>query len=248
MVAANQNKIVRFFVDLLIILLGIGGLYLIHLKASLPFNFTTSNSYLIIEQVQDTEEILAVGDTVTSIDGYKINFWEEIELYLDGKNINDYLTINFLRTGIDRSAKVRLVNYYSIVELLVTVIVGFIFIGMAVFVRIKAVGNKSASVFYWAGSGLGLVILMTAGNYTALPFGYGYINRIVWLIAYNVISILFIQFVYSFITKPVPYFKPIIILLYSLGFLSAGILSYLFLDYAVGKNFEAFSDQFRAWE
>jgi signal transduction histidine kinase len=237
LVSSDKRKAVRFLVDFVIILLGIGGLYNIHLKAALPFKLTTSNFNLIIEQVQNLDGIIAIGDTITAIDGHQFNYWEEVELYLDGKNKDKDVTIKLLKGGVDTSIKVQPVEYYKLVELIVTAIVGFLFIGMAIFVRIKAPGNKSASIFYWAGSGLGLVIMMTAGNYTALPFGYGYVNRIVWLIAYNFISILFIQFVSTFIIKPVPYFKPVIILLYSLAFISAGILSFLFLDYAVGNNF-----------
>jgi signal transduction histidine kinase len=236
LVTANQNKTV-LITDLLIILLGIGGLYLAHLKAGLPFKLTNSNSFLIIEHVQDSKAIFAIGDTVTSIDGYKFDYWEEVELYLDGKNIDDYVRVNISKSGIDYSSQVRLVKYYSIPELLVTAVVGFLFIGMAFFLRFKAPGNKSALVFYWAGSGLGLVILMSAGNYTALLFGYVYINRIIWLIAYSFIPVLFIRFVFTFIKKTTPYFKPIIIFLYSISFINAGILSYLFLDYAIGNNF-----------
>jgi signal transduction histidine kinase len=239
LVEANKNKSVHLLTTALIILLGIGGLYLAHLKAGLPFKLTSVDSILIIDQVSESDNALSAGDAVNAIDGFKFSSWEEVELYLDDKSIGDYVTVNYSISRVDHSVKVRLANYYNIGELIVTFIVGFLFIGMALFLSIKAPDNKSASIFYWAGSGLGLVILMTAGNYTALPFGYGYFNRIVWLIAYNIISILFIQFVLSFITKPVPYVKYIIVLLFSLGFISAGILSYLFIDYAVGNNFQS---------
>ncbi|UCH65472.1 MAG: hypothetical protein JSW63_12845, partial [Ignavibacterium sp.] len=237
MVTSNKNKAARLFIDVLIILLGIGGLYQTYIKAGLPFKLTSEESILIIEQIPESDTVLSAGDAVNAIDGLEYSSWEEVEVYLDGKNINEYVTVNASKTGIEHSNQVRLVNYYSVAELIVTAIVGFLFIGMAVFLRLKAPGNKSASIFYWAGAGLGIVILASAGNYIALPLGYGYINRIVWLFAYNVIPILFIQFVCSFIIKPFPYFKPIIVLLYSLALISAGTLSYFFLDYSVGNNF-----------
>ncbi len=92
---------------------------------------------------------------------------------------------------------------------------------MAIFVRIKAPDNISAAMFHLASLGLGIVIIMTGGNYVAPPLGYGYVNRIIWLFAYNLMPVFFISLTTSFTGKPIPGSKKLLSLLYLIGIVNA---------------------------
>jgi len=101
----------------------------------------------------------------------------------------------------------KLVNYYSFFDLIMIVIVGFVFISMAIFVRRKSPNNDLAAMFHLVSLGLGIVIIINAGNYIALPFGYGYLSRVIWLFAYSLIPVVFISLTTSLTGKPIPGIK-----------------------------------------
>ncbi len=238
MVGVIKNKIALLIIDVVIILLCFVGLHIISIKADLPFSTSTTGSYHVIYKVLDTEDSFAVGDTISSIERNSFTGWEEVELYLDGKNIDDILSVELFKNGKSEQFYVKLVNYYSFFDLLMIVIVGFVFISLAIFVRIKAPDNISATMFHLASLGLGIVIIMTGGNYVAPPLGYGYVNRIIWLFAYNFMPVFFISLTTTFIGKPIPGIKKLLSLLYLIGIVNAFILSYLFLTSTVGGNID----------
>ncbi len=138
MVGVIKNKIALLIIDVVIILLCFVGLHIISIKADLPFSTSTTGSYHVIYKVLDTEDSFAVGDTISSIERNSFTGWEEVELYLDGKNIDDILSVELFKNGKSEQFYVKLVNYYSFFDLLMIVIVGFVFISLAIFVRIKA--------------------------------------------------------------------------------------------------------------
>ncbi len=124
-----KNKIVLLIIDVVVILLCFVGLYLISIKADLPFSTSTTGSYHVIYKVLDTDEdVFAVGDTISAIEGYSFGGWEEVEVYLDGKNIDDIISVELVKNGIPKQFYVKLVNYYSFFDLIMIVIVGFVFI------------------------------------------------------------------------------------------------------------------------
>ena len=236
MFSVIKNKIVLFIIDAAVILLCFGGLYLISLKADLPFSTSTTGSYHVIYEVLETEDVFIVGDTIATIEGYSFGGWEEVEVYLDGKNINDVVSVQLIKNGILKQFYVKLVNYYSLFDLIMIVIVGFVFISMAIFVRRKAPDNDLAAMFHLVSLGLGIVIIINAGNYIALPFGYGYLSRIIWLFAYNLIPVFFISLTTSLTGKPMPGSKKLLSFLYVVAVINAIVLSYFFLISTVGGN------------
>jgi len=231
-----KNKIVLLIIDVAVILLCFGGLYLISIKADLPFSTSTTGSNHVIYEVSETEDIFAVGDTISVIEGYSFGGWEEAEVYLDGKNISDVVSVQLIKNGMLKQFYVKLVNYYSFFDLIMIVIVGFAFISMAIFVRIKAPDNISASMFHLASLGLGIVIMINEGNYVAPPLGYGYVNRIIWLFAYNLMPVFFISLTTSLTGKPIPGSKKLLSLLYLVAVINAIVLSYLFLISTAGDD------------
>ena len=180
------NAVSLLIADILILFTCIGGLYLITLKADLSFKTSTINSKLIVSEKPESDENIKAGDEIVSIDNLKFNKWEELELYLDGKNIGDAVELTLNTNGGVKSLKVPLKNYYELFDLIIISLVSLVFFVMGVFVRFRASENFSAQLFHWASVGLGMVIVMTAGYYNNQPVGYGHFNRIIWLFAYSI--------------------------------------------------------------
>jgi signal transduction histidine kinase len=236
--------------DGLIFCLCCGGLYLITLKADLPFRTSTENSIIFISENPSNYKNLKPGDELISVDSNQFSKWEEIEFYLDGKKIGDSVQLQLNSDGKIISAEVSLTKYYSLFDLVIIALVGLIFFVMGVIVRIKASDNFSAHIFHWASVGLGLVIVITAGHFNVHPFGYGHINRIIWLLAYSFTPVLFIHFTSSFPKKKVKGIKYILYFFYFSALINTAILTYYFLNATVGgnseslKNYVAFFDSF----
>ena len=229
------NNVSLWIVDILVLFTCIGGLYLITLKADLPFKTSTVNSKLIVYEDLASNENIKAGDEIISIDNIQFDNWEQVELYLDGKNIGDTVNIELISSNALKLLSAQLKNYYSLFDLIIISLVSIIFLVMGVFVRIKASENKSANLFHWASIGLGVVIIATAGYYNVQPFGYGHVNRIVWLFAYSFTPVLFIHFAVSFVKLKV---KRIYVLLplYVLALTNVCVLGYFFFDATLGDN------------
>ena len=244
------NDVSLLIADILILFISIGGLYLITLKADLPFITSSVNSKLIVSENLEAHKNIRAGDEIVSIDNLHFIKWEEVELYLDGKKIGDKVEIKLSNNGVIESEIVQLKKYYVFFDLIIISLVSLVFIVMGVFVRIKSAKNYSAHIFHWACLGLGMVIVMTAGYYNVQPFGYGHFNRIIWLFAYSVTPVLFIHFTASFSKKKVKGIKYILWFFYVIAVINTFILTYLFLDATVGgsfdslKNYVAFFDSF----
>ena len=236
--------------DILILFTCIGGLYLITLKADLPFKTSVINSKLFVSENLISNKNVNAGDEIISFDNLHFSKWEELEVYLDRKNIGDAVEIKLNNNGEVRSVTTQLKNYYKLFDLVVISFVALIFLVMGVLVRIKAPGNSSAHIFHWASVGLGMVIVNTAGYYNIQPFGYGHFNRIIWLIAYSLTPVLFIHFTSSFSKKKVKGIKYILWYFYISAVINTIILIYFFLDATIGgdlnslKNYVAFFNSF----
>ena len=223
-----------WLLDIVVICFCTAGIYFIHFKANLPFSTTTINSRLVIEKVSSEADGFSKGQKINTIDGFRFNNWEEIELYLDGKEIGEKTTIN-----VDENIKLfktTLTSYYSLLDVLIIGIVGLVFIFLAILVRLKAKDNKSAKLFHLASLGLGMVITMTAANYSIGPLGYGYLNRILWLAAYSITPVLFINFALSFVNGYEKRKKTTLGILYSASAINVLILGYFFFDASLNHS------------
>jgi two-component system phosphate regulon sensor histidine kinase PhoR len=244
------NDVSILIADILIFFICVGGLYLITLKADLPFKTSSVNSTLIVSENPEAYKNIREEDEIISIDNFHFGKWEELELYLDGKNIGDSVRIHLGRDGNIISANFILTSYYDLFSLVVIALVALIFLVMGVFVRIRASENYAAQLFHWASVGLGMVIIMTAGYYNDQHFNYGHLNRIIWLFVYSLTPVLFIHFTSTFSKKKVKGIKYILWLFYISALITAIILSYLFLDATLGKslsslrNYVVFFDSF----
>ena len=242
MKSALDNKFALLILDIIIVLFCVAGLYQNYLKSSLLFSLTTTNNNLTVTSVDKNVTDILTGDVVLSIDGYSFNNWEEVELYIDGKEIGNEVEISLRSDGSDRVITATLTNYYSLFDLSIIGIVGLFFIVFAILVRVKAPDVSSAKIFHIASLGLGMVIMMTAGNYIAAPFGYGYVNRILWLIAYSFTPVLFIHFTVSFIKAKNKNLRRVLRFMYLAAGINAVVLSYFFINTSLGSNIQSNRD------
>ncbi|MCU0415256.1 MAG: hypothetical protein MUE91_12805 [Ignavibacteriaceae bacterium] len=67
------NDVSLFIADILILLTCVGGLYLITLKADLPFKTSTVNSKLIVSEILLNEKNINAGDEIISIDNLQLS-------------------------------------------------------------------------------------------------------------------------------------------------------------------------------
>ena len=229
-----HSSIFAWLFDIAVICFCTAGIHLIHLKANLPVSTTTVDSFLVIEKLSSEADGFSRGQKIVSLDGFAFNSWEEMELYLDGKRIGEKVNV-----VVDNNAKpleAVLTSYYSLFDILIISIVGLFFIFFAMLVRLKAPDNKSAKLFRLASLGLGMVITMTAGNYTNGLFGYGHFNRILWIAAYSVTPVLFIHFAFSFVKGGQKRKDWITGILYSVAAIHIVFLSYFFLEASLDKS------------
>ena len=231
-----QNSVSLIIADVLILILCCGGYYFTFLKPDLPFNTSVKHSTIIVSENRNHIKNILEGDELVTFEGLHFTNWEQLEIYLDGKSIGDSVQMQLSRDAEIYSTSVRLISYYSFFDLLVIAIVALVFIGMGVFVRIKAEDNFSALLFHWASLGLAMVIVLTPGHYNNLNFSYGHISRILWLFAYNLTPVLFIHFTFSFSQKKVRSIKYILTCFYLSSLIIAGVLAYLFIDATVFKS------------
>lgn len=233
------SNVSLLFTDILIFLICVGGVYHIVLKADLPFKISSENSNLFVAEIKFRVENINLNDQIITVDDNHFSKWEELELYLDGKNIGDTVILKLNSAGAIKSELVQLKNYYDLFDLIIISLVGLIFFVFGVFVRVKAPEKLPAHIFHWASVGLGMVIVMTAGYYNAHQFGYGHINRIMWLFVYSLTPVLFIHFASSFPKKKVKSIKYILWYFYVSAVINTIILTYLFINATVWDSFDS---------
>ncbi len=238
MKSALTRKSALLLIEIIIIIVCIGGFYLNVLKPNLPFEVNFIDSHLIITNVEKYLADIKDGSILLSVDTHQFNDWEELELYLDGKRIGETVKIKFETDKQIKSASVQLTNYYSLFTLIIIAVVGLIYVSIAMFVRIRSTENYSARLFHRASISLGMVIVSTAGTYNLEFYGYGYLNRIIWLFIYSLTPVLFIHFTSSFAKKKVKGIKYILWYFYLSALVNSIILSYLFLEATLGGDFD----------
>jgi len=238
MKSAFKNRTALIIIDAIIFLLCIFGVYRVALKAYLPFNVTSTNSYLIISELLTEESRVAAKDTILTIDGYAFRNWEEIELYTDGININDNVNISYLINGQITYSSVSLINYYSVYEVIIIAFVSALFIFLSLFVVLKS-DEDSAILFHWANISLAMVIAMTSANYTVGPQFLSRFIHLLFLLAFCLTPIFFMHFISNFIGWTNKTYKFVLLMFYSIGIILAGFLSYSYWIAVVSLSLES---------
>jgi len=123
-------------------------------------------------------------------------------------------------------------HYYSIFYSTVASIVGIMFMLVAIIVYIKCDNNELAKVFHWSFVFTAMIILLTWGNYSILPYNLGKITRVGFHIGYLFAPVFFLRFSIVFPSKLKLDKKHIFTFLYIIAAILSMSLSYLFLKYS----------------
>lgn len=182
-------------IDALLYLVGVAGLYLISLKADLPFISEYTTSGIIVKDSSGTTDHSLKGLTVVKINEYVPSSPEETETYLDGFRAGEKvkLTLN------DKSTtEVTLSNYYSKIYIFLTWLIGSSFFAIAIIVLIKAKTQKPARLFHWVSVFTALFMMITWGYINIEPKPLGYILRGVLHLSVSLVPALFLHFTLAF--------------------------------------------------
>ena len=231
------------FIDAVVILFCVLGVYQIIQKADLSqgenklIEVHSSQSGIIIDSVLHSGlGYLTVGDTIISINGFNFHSGEELELYLDGKQIGDKVEIEFLHKGKIETQKVTLVNFYLTLFIISSIFVASIFLILAIFVLQRSFDLNYAHLFYWLSLGVAIYMTMTWGNYMSIPFGLGMISRIGLHIGCSFVPALLIHFSLTFPVEKKFNKKLALIPLYLISSIFVVALSFCFLKYISGPS------------
>lgn len=221
--------------DALLYLFGLLGIYLLTIKADLPFQTAHNESTITSKDiVQDTMLSLS-GKEITKIDGYEFSSPEETETYLDGFKKGDKVHLTFSNQS---QIVVSLVNYYSMPYNILAFIIGSAFFAIAIIVLIKARLQKPARIFHWLSVFTALIIMATWGYYNLQPKVIGLAPRIILHLAVSIVPTLFLNFTLTFPAEKRSIKKYWVNLLYILSALIFLLLNYYFLSVVFNTTIE----------
>lgn len=223
-------------IDILILLLSAVGIYNISTKAGLPLKIKLETTNLTITHTGRIDSKLKKGDIVISLDGKRFKTIEEIEIYLDGKKINDTITLKVMRGIQLLESKLITTNYYSTLYTIVALIVGLMFLIVGVIVFLKCDIKLTALALHWALVLTAMIILMTWGNYSQPNRLFGLASRIGFHIGYLYAPVFFLMFVTLFPAKIEYNTKRIFQFLFIVSSLLFIALNYSFLQYTKSEE------------
>lgn len=182
---------------ILMIVFTIAGAYHVREKASLPFKYNAET--LVIQEFSDGAATrLFSGAKLLEINSFPLNGGDQLEFFLDGKNIGDTVNLTFEHNQKIKTASFILAPFYSNLYLILQLLSGLscLFIGWLVYQKKKQV--KEARIFYYMMIFAATIILLTWGNYTIEPYGIGLAVRILFSAAYVFAPATFLYFTLTF--------------------------------------------------
>ncbi len=239
MLKALKQKSVIFKLDVLVLLLGLGGLYQSAQKAALPVALEMRQGHVRVAQTSSASNLRA-GDRLLAINGIEVASADDAEFILDGLAIGQRVTVRIGRNGQVKNVHLVLRAANSPFYLVVLALAGVIFLGLGVFVLSRrAQGDAVALIFHWLSVTVALHIFTTFGRYTVPPFYLGYLLRFVFFLASALTPVLFVHFSFLFPKKKrtdLKFLRP----LYALSLLFFLYLSVMFVRAAEGPSLAAF--------
>jgi signal transduction histidine kinase len=223
------------YIDILFFLVCLLGFISLIEKANLPFELNSSEN--VIKLTNDYYNLKS-GDRLFSIYGKKVSTLEQIETLLDGKQINDKITIVVLRNNLVLNTSLILVPFYSSVYDIIILIIGSLFFILGLFVYYKGSDRKPSEIFHWGCVCTGSIILCTWGNYNYLPLYLGYITRFLFHSAYTLVPVVFLNFAFNFPIDRESRGKQITWIFYCTAILLALILN---LSFIIGVHYQSIS-------
>ena len=241
-----QRHSTTLVLDLLVYLFCLIGIYQVYLKAGLPIDLTISNSEVIIKStLVDNYEGL-IGEKIISIDGYKFNSREELEIYLDGKNIGNSVELIISENGTLSNVTIKLTHFYSNLYIIVVFLVCTLFFAVAIFILIKAEEKKQAKYYHAVSVTTAALMMTTWGNYIFYPFGVGIAVRILFHLTCSFAPALFIHFIFIFPSDREEKNKKTLYLLYIISSCLFFLLNYSFIKVILDQSSRSFDNYISA--
>ncbi|MGE5679372.1 MAG: ATP-binding protein [Bacillota bacterium] len=243
----TQNKL-TLFIDLLIFLVCIAGVYQVAEKADLPFHFEDYGSSLTVGPAsRNTESSVSTGDIILKVEEIPVNSRDEIEIILDGMTIGQTAHLSILRNTSIVNEEVTLTKFYSWFYILCVLISGIIFFIVAVTVLIKSPKALVSKVFHWVVTGTGVIIMTTWGNYSVLPISLSHLTRGAFHFAYAFVPVCFLHFTFLFPKENYFRLRKLIPVLYAISlilFSAVHLCYYLFFTSRISGYIDLYSLSF----
>ena len=237
---AFSNKKFILFLDLVILLICIAGLYQSAEKAGINLQLKSNKSKIF---VLNTQYPFQINDRIVKVDNFSVSTLEEIEFILDSHAIGDQVNFTVIRNSTEVYLKTNLVGINSIFYLISLFLTGFIFLGLGIFVLAsRPTDDKVALIFHWISATVCVHIMTTFGRYTLLPFNFGYLIRIIFFLASSMTPVLFLQLGFLFPKEKRLPFKWMIKGLYGLSVLAFILISFLFIRAVQSLSIQYFHD------
>ncbi len=217
-------------IDLILIFLSFVGVYQLSERAAIPAKFIQKDDGVYFRKLGEgiDRNIFQPYDKLLSIDMKPVSSATTMDFILDAYRIGDTVDIEAERNTISFVYDITLTKYYDSTYLIIVIIVGLLYWGIAVFVVVKKPEDKAARVFHFASIMVAMIIMNTWGRYTIEPMGIGYLVRFLNTAAYIMTPILFVHFILLFprerfwvdkIIKPLYVIAAIIVVWISVTFL-----------------------------
>lgn len=175
------------------------GVYNIINKAKLPLNITNHNSSLVINE--SSESTFKKDDVIIKIANLNLKSIEEVEVFLDGKLPGEEMAVLILKKNQPITQQITLTNFYTVPYVIIAVFVGLLFFIVAIIVVFKCDNVELATTHHWAFIFTAIIIMMTWGNYSKLPYNLGALTRLGFHVGYLFAPVFFLKFSIVFPTK-----------------------------------------------
>ena len=196
-------------------------------KAGMPFLLTTVNGNQIVNSGKNGA--VPNGASVISIDNIRFAGTEQLEVYLDGKNINDLVNINYSYRNENYSSNIHLTRYYSLFDIASQIISCMLFFLLGIFVTMKGPKEKATQLFQYACFLTGIVIIATPSNFSSPSALSGCLLRAVFHVCYAFVPVLFLHFTLVFPFERKSEISVLLKSLYSLAAAFSILLNYFFI-------------------
>jgi signal transduction histidine kinase len=215
-------------VYLLIILTFFAAINSLFNKAGRPFLLKAVNGNLIV--YSDKEGTVPEGASVILIDNIHFVNTEQLEVYLDGKSINDVIKANYIFRNEFHSLNIHLTRYYTLFDISSQIISSILFFLLGIFVTIKGPKELATRLFLYACFLTGIVIIATPSNFSNPTVLTGCLLRSIFHFCYAFVSVLFLHFTLVFPFERKSEISILIKSLYGLAAAFSLLLNYFFIN------------------
>lgn len=219
---------------------GIYGLYLLNIKAELPFKYEQIQDYIVVKSNYGN---IKEGDRLLLINGIPVNEPNQIEFILDRLTIGDNICVNISTGDKQNNENIILIPAYpDSVFIVVSSITGFAFWIIAVFLLIKKPHEKDARTLSYLLLLFAISITTSPGKFSFEPNIYEYLVRSLHFMGYTLGIACYLHFSLTFPSKRIKN-KTSIIINYTF-FTALGLLLSYFQIYSMLSNDIFFQDIF----